>query len=281
MAQDDRSRIVEALLAEARPAIEKAGTFVPFAIAVDRDGMTRTFRSTARPSDPEVANHLKTVLEPMMEAAEELRILGLCTNVDTPDEPTLGPGKFVQLFLEFADNPTAVDLMHPYRREKGGVTWGKASEKTGSPLILGPAEEDDDRPQYKKDGDQLLGFLVPFAEKCLNKQGGFEPFAAVVTPEGELEAIACMPPTEEMFVGSLRAAAKAKKVRASGICVDVEVDLPHGNKRTKAVKVSLDSAEGQVVDCYVPYRKAKGGHELGELFAVPGRTTIFAKPKGR
>jgi hypothetical protein len=277
MSQEDRRRIVDALLAEARPAIEKSGTFVPFAMAVDEDGTVRTFRSKAGSAEREVHKHLESVLQPIMKSAGSLRTFGLCMNAEAKDTPTLGPGRLLQVSLEFAGDPTAIDLLYPYRRQRSSVTWEKASEEPGEAGILGPADGEEDRPQYKKDGDELLGFLIPFAEQCLNKRDGFDPFAATVGADGKVNALAVVPPREELFVTSLREGAKSKKHRASGLCVDVTIDLPEGG-RSRAIKVSIDSAAGEVVDCYVPYRKARGRIDLGELFAVPGKTAIYPKP---
>jgi len=133
------------------------------------------------------------------------------------------------------------------------------------------------RPLHKRDGDELLGFLIPFAQQCLAKHGEFHPFAACVTAGGKVEAISAEPADVETFVRALTAGARDKRYRATGLCQNMRITDPRSRQETDAIVVSFDHAQGEAIDCIVPYKKAKRGYEYGELLATRGETRIFGR----
>jgi len=51
---------------------------------------------------------------------------------------------------------------------------------------------------------------------------------------------------------------------------------PGQTQKTDAILVSMEHAEGEPVDAYLPYQKmANGQYEYGELFLVRGEPRIF------
>jgi hypothetical protein len=131
---------------------------------------------------------------------------------------------------------------------------------------------------------ELLNFLLPFAERMLTENGEFYPYAASVASDGEVSAVAIHlgdehPDAGDLLVSlheQLRMQAADGEIRASGIAADVTLTDPDSGETTDAVQVQLDHAQGDAVDIYVPYESAEGGLKFGELVAAEGREPIFA-----
>jgi hypothetical protein len=131
---------------------------------------------------------------------------------------------------------------------------------------------------------QLLSFLLPFAERMLAEQGEFYPYAASMSADGELSAVAVHedeehPDTGDLLVSlheQLRAQAAEGEIRASAIAADVTLTDPDSGETTDAVQVELDHADADPVDIYVPYETDGEGVKFGELVAAEGREPVFA-----
>jgi len=140
-------------------------------------------------------------------------------------------------------------------------------------------------PEPSDEIQEILNFLLPFAEQMLNEHGEFYPYAAAVDSEGELSAVgAQVDESESPDVGEvllalhegLRAQAAEGSIRASGIAADVTLTDPDSGDTTDAVQVELDHAEAEPVDVFVPYETESGGIKFGELVAAEGREPVFA-----
>jgi hypothetical protein len=279
MKKQDGLRLLEALLPRAKKAVEKTGTFVPFGAAIDQEGNLHPCESRLGGGERDVNKHVESLIVGLVQSVEGLRSFGVCINAKEREAPTLDAGALVQVTLEY-DDRTAVDVVHPYERGKTGVRWGPPSEVETETIYFGRVEEDEpDRPQHQKDGDELLGFLVPFAQQCLDKADGFNPFAAGVTAAGKVVAVAAIPEEEEHYIRVLREAAARKKFRATGLCSNVEVEIGPSKEGRPAIKIALDSLEGMPVDCYIAYEKARGAYSFADLVGSAGKTWIFRKPR--
>ena len=136
----------------------------------------------------------------------------------------------------------------------------------------------------KEEIEQLLNFLLPFAEQMLSKEGEFYPCAAIVDADGEVTAVATYEGDEHPDVGELlvtlhaqlREQAADGAIRASGIAADVTLTDPDSGETTDAVQVELDHADADAVDIYVPYESAGDEIKFGELVAATGREPVFA-----
>ena len=130
---------------------------------------------------------------------------------------------------------------------------------------------------------ELLNFLLPFAERMLSENGEFYPYAASVAADGEVSAVAVHlgdehPDAGDLLVSlheQLRAQAAEGEIRASGIAADVTLTDPDSGDTTDAVQVELDHAEGDPVDIYVPYETAGERIKFGDLVAAEGRQPVF------
>ena len=135
----------------------------------------------------------------------------------------------------------------------------------------------------KQEIEQLLNYLLPFAEQMLSGDGEFYPYAATMDAGGEVQAVS-MAADEQPDVGELLLALHAElreqasrgAIRASGIAADVTLTDPYSGDTTDAVQLELDHADIEAVDVYVPYTTGDEGIEFGELVAAAGQAPIFS-----
>ena len=130
--------------------------------------------------------------------------------------------------------------------------------------------------------EQLLNYLLPFAEQMLSKDGEFYPYAAMMDTGGEVQAVSAagdeQPDVGELLLtlhAELRERAAEGAIRASGIASDVTLTDPDSGTVTDAVQLELDHAETEAVDVYVPYEADTDGVKFGELVAAAGQAPIF------
>jgi hypothetical protein len=134
----------------------------------------------------------------------------------------------------------------------------------------------------KEEIEQLLNFLLPFAERHLSEDGQFHPYAAMVAADGEVKSVTA-PAGDDHEVSDLllalheelRAQAATGSIRASGIAADVTLTDPDSGETTDAVQVELDHADADAVDIYVPYETSGDEVKFGELVAAAGQAPVF------
>jgi hypothetical protein len=139
-------------------------------------------------------------------------------------------------------------------------------------------------PEPTDEIQELLNFLLPYAEQMLNQHGEFYPYAAALDAEGELNAVGAEVDDDTPDVGELllalhqglREQAADGAIRASGIAADVTLTDPDSGETTDAVQVELDHADADAVDIFVPYQTGGEGIKFGELVAAEGREPVFA-----
>jgi hypothetical protein len=136
----------------------------------------------------------------------------------------------------------------------------------------------------KEEIQQLLNYLLPFAEQMLSSHGEFYPYAATMNAGGEVQAVSAagdeQPDVGELLTAlhaELREQAAEGRIRASGIAADVSLTDPDSGEVTDAVQLELDHVETEAVDVYVPYTSDDDddGIKFGELVAAPGQAPIF------
>ena len=136
----------------------------------------------------------------------------------------------------------------------------------------------------KEEIQQLLNYLLPFAEQMLSSHGEFYPYAATMDAGGEVQAVSAagdeQPDVGELLTAlhaELREQAAEGTIRASGIAADVTLTDPDSGEVMDAVQLELDHAETEAVDVYVPYTSGDDddGIKFGELVAAPGQAPIF------
>jgi hypothetical protein len=139
----------------------------------------------------------------------------------------------------------------------------------------------------KEEIEELLNYLLPFAERQLNEAGEFYPYAAMVSADGELRSVTAAtgeePEVADLLVAlhaELRSHAADGSIRASGIAADVTLTDPDSGETTDAVQIELDHADGDPVDVYVPYETATDGVKFGDPVSAGGREPVFSAAAG-
>ena len=133
--------------------------------------------------------------------------------------------------------------------------------------------------QAQDDLQNLIDFVLPFAQQQLDRHRGFFPFGATVDTEGEVSMIAELPnprerPDSKALLQSLYSSIQdeARGLRAAAIVSDVTTD--DGD----AIRAEVEHREGTALVVLAPYstqrlRKAKA---YGELELLPGEPRLWA-----
>ncbi|HWB83256.1 MAG TPA: hypothetical protein VG675_03890 [Bryobacteraceae bacterium] len=135
------------------------------------------------------------------------------------------------------------------------------------------------------DLDRLLDYSLRFAQESLEKRGSFYPFAATVQPDGELKPVAVYSGEEtphvhvllDMLSEKLKTLALKRETLATAVCYDSLVS-PDGDvrRKTEAIVVSLEHADGESVIVYLPYsKKLFGRYNYSSLVAIAGERKHF------
>jgi hypothetical protein len=140
---------------------------------------------------------------------------------------------------------------------------------------------DDEQPQGRRQLDEVLNKLQPFAHELLGKYGEFFPFGAAMERDGKLRIISGdtaseHPPSDEVISLLTNAMKEARDgYIAVGICYDVRVRARADAAPTDAICVALEHRDGTAVLVLEPYLKRDGALEYGSLIAQQGRRTVF------
>jgi hypothetical protein len=139
----------------------------------------------------------------------------------------------------------------------------------------------DDRPMDRRQLDDVLDALLPFAHQLLDKHGEVFPFGAAMRRDGKVSMVAGdtgteHPPSDEVME-LIRAAMKRDRDKyvAVGLCYDVRVRTSAGAPPTDAICVALEHRDGMAVDVVEPYAKRGNKLEYGSLSAQQGRKIVF------
>jgi hypothetical protein len=142
----------------------------------------------------------------------------------------------------------------------------------------------DDRPPDRRQLDDVLDALLPFAHQLLDKHGEFFPFGGAMGRDGKVSMVAGdtgtdHPPSDEVME-LIRAAKKRDRDNyvAVGLCYDVRVRTRPDAPVTDAICVSLEHEGGMAVDVVEPYAKRPNKVEYGPLAAQQGRRVVFSNP---
>jgi len=134
------------------------------------------------------------------------------------------------------------------------------------------------------DLDILLNALLPFAHKMLDQHGEFYPVGASMALEGKVQLAGAVASEEHpsstdlisLLEEGFRNLARKRAIRAIAICLDARVVRPGQKEKCDAICVRLEHREGETVEVYQPYRKAKVGKWVYEdIFSSAGERRIF------
>lgn len=138
--------------------------------------------------------------------------------------------------------------------------------------------------------NEMVNYLMSFANEMLTKAGEFFPFAAIVNSEGMVEACGAYNGEEhpqsavvlELLAEALRAQVESGHAIAVGIAADVNIPPQFQSPLPDGVRIGLE-AKGNSRLIYYPYKPAvkgifkKSPPEFAEPFAVEVSPTFFAE----
>ena len=139
----------------------------------------------------------------------------------------------------------------------------------------------------RSDADRVLNAGISLALDKLVEQGEFYPFGVALTHEGQIAVLTTQEtsvrPTSDAFLGALHDAlsegARSGSFKATAIVADFSFERPRQSGECDAVRVSVESAAGEAVICYLPYTLVTPGGTRdvrpGQPFAQRGECSIF------
>ena len=142
--------------------------------------------------------------------------------------------------------------------------------------------------------ERALKYCVDLAQLILRDSGEFQPFGAVATPEGEINALAGWDgeahphPSDLLALLTEELAEDASEGRIVGAALAVNVNMPAalGSAWPDGIRVRLEAA-GFSRLIYVPYRLSRAGLlrwrrrvELGAACVVDAAPEIFIGSEG-
>lgn len=146
----------------------------------------------------------------------------------------------------------------------------------------------EDRSPDRRDMDELLDRLLRFAQQQLRNVGGFYPFGAHMTSDGQVCLDAAHTGEEQpdprevidLLAGGLRPQAWTGGIRATAICYAIDLKDPVSGRTEDAIAVSLEHRDAEPVLVVQPYSKGRlTGWKFGELVVMPPpEPRIFGVP---
>ncbi len=139
----------------------------------------------------------------------------------------------------------------------------------------------------RSDADRVLNASISFALDKLVRQGEFYPFGVALTREDQIAVLTTQEaearPTSDAFLGALRDAlsegARSGSFKATAIVADFSFERPRQTGEHDAIRVAVESADGEAVTCFLPYTLVTPGGTRdvrpGQPFAQPGDRSIF------
>ncbi|MEM7518110.1 MAG: hypothetical protein AAF368_14455 [Planctomycetota bacterium] len=143
------------------------------------------------------------------------------------------------------------------------------------------------------DLDDLLNHLVVPAQRQLEARGDFEPFAAVLSAQGELQLFEGDASGEETEGGrsgvlrllerGLRDISKEEELRAVGVCWLAKVERGTSTVRHPAIAAGLEHSEGEAVNVFQTFERSEldGEVHFDELFAAAREQSVFGQTPHR
>lgn len=128
--------------------------------------------------------------------------------------------------------------------------------------------------------------MLPVAEKMLREYGEFLPYGGYMKPNGEIVHLGVKDPQTEqpkskdmiaILHNSFQEKVKKKLCKAVAIIYDIVVPLPKSNRKSNAVQVCVDHADGYSAEVFFPYKMINNEIIWGEIFAQEGKYEMFGE----
>jgi hypothetical protein len=137
----------------------------------------------------------------------------------------------------------------------------------------------------KQESEKLMNATLPFAEKMLREYGEFYPYGAYMKPDGTIIDVGADDPdtnhpksSDLIYVlrTSFQELARNNQCKAVAIAFNVAVELPKSNRKSDAIQVCVDHADGYSAEVFFPYQIINNEIIYDETFAQEGKREIFA-----
>jgi hypothetical protein len=135
----------------------------------------------------------------------------------------------------------------------------------------------------KRQSEELMNAVLPFAEQMLRNHGEFFPFGAIVNKAGKIEQQGAWtgsehPPSQEvievLYKGYV-AGARTGDYIATALVYDVRVIPPGQNEKTDAIAVDISHRDGVSQTVIYPYRLKDKRLEVGQPYAIANQHPVF------
>jgi len=130
-----------------------------------------------------------------------------------------------------------------------------------------------------------MNTILPLAEKMLRQYGEFYPYGGYLKLDGTVVDLGAKDPdidrprSKDMIYllrSSLREIASTSQCKAAAIVFDVAVTLPESDRKSDAIQVCVEHADGYSAEVFFPYHLVNREVVYGESFAQQGKREIFA-----
>jgi hypothetical protein len=139
----------------------------------------------------------------------------------------------------------------------------------------------------KADAEQLLGSVLPFAEKMLQQHHEFFPFGGHMTPDGKIGLDgthdgAEHPPSQtliDQLQQSFQQSARTQNLRSCAIVYDIRTVPPCRTEKQDAIAALVDHVSGYSVVVVYPYKfDGQKKLQVEAPFATEGSYKVFGRP---
>jgi hypothetical protein len=136
----------------------------------------------------------------------------------------------------------------------------------------------------KQDCEELMNAILPLAEEMLRQYGEYFPFGGYMKPDGTIVHVGASDPDTDrpkskdliyMLRSSFQEMARTNQCKAVAIVFDVFAALPESDRRSNAIQVCVEHADGYGAEVFFPYQLIDCEVVFGEALAQRGKTQIF------
>lgn len=129
-----------------------------------------------------------------------------------------------------------------------------------------------------------MNAVLPLAEKMLRQHGEFYPYGGYMKPDGTVVDVGADDPDTDrpksrdliyVLRSSFREMASTNQCKAVAIVFDVAVNLPDSDRKSDAIQVCVDHADGYSAEVFFPYRIVNNEIVYEKTFAQEGKHEIF------
>jgi hypothetical protein len=136
----------------------------------------------------------------------------------------------------------------------------------------------------KQESEKLMRAVLPLAEKMLRRYGEFYPYGGYMKLDGTIVDVGAGDPDIEhpkskdliyILRSSFREMASANQCRAVAVVFNVAVSLPDSNRKSDAIQVCVEHADGYSAEVFFPYQMIGREIVCEKTFAQAAKHDIF------